>query len=102
MLTESASHRGRAGRRGLRGTTGALPDRWKFDNLPRWVQVPVGILALLYLALEIWESLGDERPSGRLTPEQRETISRRDAELDANPGMALTWEQIRSSVENGQ
>ena len=54
------------------------------------------------LALEIWESLGDERPSGRLTPEQRETISRRDAELDANPGMALTWEQIRSSVENGQ
>ena len=54
------------------------------------------------LALEIWESLGDERPTGRLTTEQKATLVRRDAELDANPGMALTWEQIRSSVENGQ
>jgi putative addiction module component (TIGR02574 family) len=51
------------------------------------------------LALEIWESLGDARPSARLTPEQRAELARRDAELDANPGIALTWEQIRASVE---
>jgi putative addiction module component (TIGR02574 family) len=51
------------------------------------------------LALEIWESLGDARPSARLSTEQRAELARRDAELDANPGIALTWEQVRSSVE---
>jgi putative addiction module component (TIGR02574 family) len=52
------------------------------------------------LALEIWESLGDDRPRARLTDEQRAELGRRNAELDDNPGIALTWEQIRSSVEN--
>jgi putative addiction module component (TIGR02574 family) len=51
------------------------------------------------LALEIWESLGDARPPARLTTEQRAELARRDVELDANPGIALTWEQIRASVE---
>ncbi|MGH9811125.1 MAG: addiction module protein [Terriglobia bacterium] len=51
------------------------------------------------LALEIWDSLGDARPSARLTDEQRAELARRDAELDANPGIALHWEQIRASVE---
>ena len=51
------------------------------------------------LALEIWESLGDARPPARLTAEQRAELTRRDAELDANPGIALSWEQIRESVE---
>jgi putative addiction module component (TIGR02574 family) len=51
------------------------------------------------LALEIWESLGDARPHSRLTEEQRAELARRDAEMDANPGIALTWEQIRASVE---
>lgn len=51
------------------------------------------------LALEIWESLGDDRPPAQLTAEQRTELAKRDAELDANPGMALTWEQIRVSVE---
>lgn len=51
------------------------------------------------LALEIWESLGDDRPTASLTPEQRAELNRRDAELDANPGLAMTWEQIRASVE---
>jgi putative addiction module component (TIGR02574 family) len=51
------------------------------------------------LALEIWESLGDDRPCGRLTGEQRAELARRNAELDANPGIALTWEQIRASIE---
>ncbi len=51
------------------------------------------------LALEIWESLGDSRPVARLTAEQRAELARRDAELDANPALALSWEQIRASVE---
>jgi putative addiction module component (TIGR02574 family) len=51
------------------------------------------------LALEIWESLGDGRPPGRLTAEQRAEMARRNVELDANPGIALTWEQIRASIE---
>jgi putative addiction module component (TIGR02574 family) len=51
------------------------------------------------LALEIWESLGDARPHARLTAEQRAELARRDAELDANPGIALTWEQIRAGIE---
>ncbi len=51
------------------------------------------------LALEIWESLGEARPRAQLTAEQRAELARRDAELDANPAIALTWEQIRASVE---
>jgi len=51
------------------------------------------------LALEIWESLGDARPPGRLTDEQYAVLARRDADLDANPSLALTWEEIRTSVE---
>ena len=51
------------------------------------------------LALEIWESLAEDRPPSRLTDEQRAELARRDAEMDANPEIALTWQQIRSSVE---
>ena len=51
------------------------------------------------LALEIWESLENDRPPGRLTAEQRAEMARRDAELDANPEIALTWQQIRAGVE---
>lgn len=51
------------------------------------------------LALEIWESLGEDRPPSRLTDERRAELARRDAEMDANPGIALTWQQIRASVE---
>jgi putative addiction module component (TIGR02574 family) len=50
------------------------------------------------LALEIWESLEDFPPTS-LSPAQRAELNRRDAELDSNPEIALTWEQIRSSVE---
>jgi putative addiction module component (TIGR02574 family) len=45
------------------------------------------------LALEIWESLGEARARAQLTAEQRSELARRDAELDANPGLALPWER---------
>jgi len=51
------------------------------------------------LAMEIWESLGDIRPPAQLTAEQRAALTERNAELDVKPGIALTWEQIRASVE---
>ena len=51
------------------------------------------------LALEIWESLEGECPNVNLSAEQRAELKRRDAELDANPEMAMNWEQIRASVE---
>jgi putative addiction module component (TIGR02574 family) len=54
------------------------------------------------LALEIWESLGNCRPSAELSAEQRAELVRRDAELDVNPSLALTWEQIRTSVETAR
>jgi hypothetical protein len=34
-----------------------------------------------------------------LTAEQRTELARRDVELDANLGIALTWEQIRTRME---
>jgi len=51
------------------------------------------------LALEIWESLEEGQPCRPLTSEQRKELDRRDAEMNANPEIALTWEQIRASVE---
>jgi putative addiction module component (TIGR02574 family) len=50
------------------------------------------------LAMEIWDSLDDARPIC-LTAEQRAALARRDSELEADPAIALTWEQIRTSVE---
>jgi putative addiction module component (TIGR02574 family) len=52
------------------------------------------------LALEISESLEDARPPTQLTTEQQTELLRRDAELTSNPEAALTWEQVRASVEH--
>jgi putative addiction module component (TIGR02574 family) len=51
------------------------------------------------LALEIWESLAEDRPSAQLSDEQRAELARRDKELDQKPEIAMTWKQIRASVE---
>lgn len=52
------------------------------------------------LALEIWESLDGSRPAGGLSAVQKETLARRDAEMTANPEIAVTWDQIRSRLES--
>ncbi|MBY0514264.1 MAG: addiction module protein [Gemmataceae bacterium] len=54
------------------------------------------------LAWEIWDSLGDARPAEPLSDELYAELLRRDAELEADPSSALTWEEIRASVESGQ
>ena len=53
------------------------------------------------LAQEIWASLGEARPVPRLTEERWEEIVRRDAELDADPSVGLSWEQVRRNIEAG-
>ena len=52
------------------------------------------------LALQIWESIPPDLPVPPLTAERREELRRREAELDANPEIALTWEQIKESVQS--
>ncbi len=54
------------------------------------------------LALAIWDSLNENSPLSRLTDKQRVELANRNAELDAHPEIALTWEQIRSRVESKQ
>ena len=50
------------------------------------------------LAREIWDSLEGERPGGNLTEAMWREIERRDAEMDANPGLEMTWEQMRTRL----
>ena len=54
------------------------------------------------LALEIWDSLEDARPGGNLTEAMWREIDRRDAEMDANPGLAITWGEMRERIEAPQ
>lgn len=51
------------------------------------------------LAMEIWDSLGEDRPSSSLSPKFIEELERRDAELEAHPEKALSWKQIRLKLE---
>lgn len=44
------------------------------------------------------DRIHDDRPACRLIAEQQMELTRRAAELTANPDIGLTWEQIRSEV----
>lgn len=50
------------------------------------------------LALEIWESLEVARPGVPLSAARKAELERRDAEMDANPGLEMTWEQMRAQL----
>jgi putative addiction module component (TIGR02574 family) len=71
----------------------AMSDAMRELGIDRWTSEQ-----RISLALEIWESLENERPSGLTSPQLAE-LARRDAELEANPGLGLSWEQIRTTVE---
>ncbi|HEV3385853.1 MAG TPA: hypothetical protein VG097_13635 [Gemmata sp.] len=45
------------------------------------------------------ETSGGDRQIDQLSDELRTELARRDAELDENPKLAMTWRQIRDSVE---
>ena len=51
------------------------------------------------LALEIWDSLEGDRPPVALPDSVRAELRRRDAELESNPTLAVSWEEIRSGLE---
>ena len=54
------------------------------------------------LAREIWDSLEVAPPGGNLTDGMWREIDRRDAEMDANPGLAITWAEMRERIEAPQ
>ena len=52
----------------------------------------------LDLVQAIWDTIAEEELPSGLTAAQKEQLSRRMAELDANPGIALTWAEIKERV----
>ena len=58
-----------------------------FRELPADVQ-----LGLLY---ELWDQLAEDSHVLELTPEQQAELERRDAELVADPSIAVSWEQVK-------
>ena len=56
----------------------------------------------IILLQDIWESLVDEQAIPDLTDSQKRDLDRRIADLDANPGDVLTWEQIKESILRGR
>jgi putative addiction module component (TIGR02574 family) len=52
----------------------------------------------LALVEEIWDSIAAEADSLPLSDEQKRLLDRRLAELDANPGNVLTWDEIKRHV----
>lgn len=51
------------------------------------------------LAQELWDSLADDLPPPSLTPEQCRELDRRDADMDADPGVGMTWEEVVASIK---
>lgn len=55
----------------------------------------------------IWDTIADESDAveeelPELSEEQKKELQRRAAELDENPDMALSWEQIKARVRRNQ
>ena len=54
------------------------------------------------LAITLWESLTDEECGAELTlgPEERAELDRRRAEHLADPGSAISWQDVRRKLGN--
>jgi putative addiction module component (TIGR02574 family) len=50
------------------------------------------------LAQAIWDTLDEDSVPAELTDGQKEGLSRRMQELDENPSIGLTWEQLMVRV----
>ena len=50
------------------------------------------------LAREIWDSLDDAQAVPPISDAFRAELDRRDAEMDANPGIAMTWAEMRAKL----
>jgi putative addiction module component (TIGR02574 family) len=51
------------------------------------------------LVQRVWDGIADSDTPLELTDVQRAEISRRSAELDANPDIAVPWEEVKRSLE---
>ncbi len=55
------------------------------------------------IAMALWESLTDAEREAELvlTPEQEAELDRRLAEHIANPGSAISWDEVRRKLAGG-
>jgi putative addiction module component (TIGR02574 family) len=51
------------------------------------------------LVQRIWDNIATSATPLRLTEAQRAELDRRLAELDANPNLAIPWEDVKRAVE---
>ena len=51
------------------------------------------------LVQRIWDRIADSDTPLELTDAQKAELNRRSAELDANPDMAIPWEEVKRSLE---
>lgn len=66
------------------------------DTLERLTALPVP--DRIRLAQALWDSIPGGDQAAEPTDDQKRLIDRRTAELDANPGDVLTWDQIKTRV----
>ena len=52
------------------------------------------------LVQRVWDGIADADTPLELTDAQKAEISRRSAELDANPDIAIPWEEVKRSLED--
>lgn len=53
------------------------------------------------LVQAIWDTIAADEIAPGLTEDQKQELDRRIADLDANPGNVLTWEEIKARVRGG-
>ena len=53
----------------------------------------------IVLVQRVWDAIADSDTPLELTDEQKAEISRRSAELDANPDIAVPWEEVKRSLD---
>ena len=51
------------------------------------------------LVQRIWDGIADSDTPLELTDTQKAEISRRSDELDANPDLAIPWDEVKRSLE---
>jgi putative addiction module component (TIGR02574 family) len=53
----------------------------------------------IVLVQRVWDAIGDSETPLELTDAQKAEIHRRSAELDANPDIAVPWEEVKRSLK---
>jgi len=54
------------------------------------------------LVQEVWDAIPESDRSPELTDAQKAELGRRLAELRADPGIGLTWDQLIAQVKGGR